>query len=136
MGYFRKIIYGNGRKKSKFKAAQESARKDVERAFGVLKQRWSILRNHARGWSSAKLRNIMYTCIILHNMILEDDGNAICGGDEIKEDLVADELQTQISDEQRPTNVQEVRCRVKHSLLNTALIEHIWSTRHPNNNVD
>ena len=38
-------------KKSKFKSVQESAGKDVERAFGVLKQRWSILRNPARGWS-------------------------------------------------------------------------------------
>ena len=67
-------------------------------------------------------------------MILEDDGNVICGGDEIEDDLVADELQTQISDEQRSTNVQEVRCRVKHNLLQTALIEHIWLNRLPNNN--
>ena len=67
-------------------------------------------------------------------MILEDDGNAICGGDEIEDDLVADELQIQISDEQRATNVQEVRCRVKHNLLKTALIEHICRNRLPNNN--
>ena len=44
-------------------------------------------------------------------MILEDDGNAVCGGDEIEDDLVANELQTQISDEQRATYVQEVRRR-------------------------
>ena len=65
----------------------------------MLKQRWSILRNPARGWSQAKLRSIMYACIILHNMIIEDEGNAICGGDDIEDDVVADELQ--ISDEQR-----------------------------------
>ena len=58
----------------------------------------------------------MYTCIILHNMILEDDGNAICGGDEIEDDLVADELQTQISDEQRATNVQ-VKCEVGLNII-------------------
>ena len=90
MGYYRKsFTCATDAKKSKFKSAQESARKDVERAFDVLKQRWSILRNPARGWSRAKLRNIMYACIILHNMILEDDENAICGGAEIKDDLVA-----------------------------------------------
>ena len=79
-------------KKSKFKSAQESAHKDVERAFGVLKQRWSILRNPARGWSRAKLRNIMYACIILYNTILEYEDNAICGDDEIEYDLVEDEI--------------------------------------------
>ena len=41
-------------------------------------------------------------------MILEDEDNAICSDDEIEDDLVADEIQTQISEEQRTTNVQEV----------------------------
>ena len=77
-------------KKRKFKSAQESARKDIERAFGVLKQRWHILHNPTCGWHLNKLRNIMYTCIILHNMILEDEDNSISVDDEIEDDLVAD----------------------------------------------
>ena len=48
-------------------------------------------------------------------MILEDENNTICGDDEIEYDLVADEIQTQISEEQRASNVQEVRSRVKHN---------------------
>ena len=68
----------------------------------------------------------MYVCIILHNTILEGENNAICGDDEIEDYLVADEIQTQISEEQRVANVQEVRSQVKHNLLKTSLIEHIW----------
>ena len=52
---------------------QESARKDVERAFGVLQKRWAIIRHPARLWEQHELANIMYACVILHNMIVEDE---------------------------------------------------------------
>ncbi|XP_076948964.1 uncharacterized protein LOC143621420 [Bidens hawaiensis] len=68
-------------KRKFYKKKHESARKDIERAFGVLKKRWSIIRNPARILHMDKLRNVMYTCIILHNMILEDSGRAICQGE-------------------------------------------------------
>ncbi|GJR43451.1 ALP1-like protein [Tanacetum coccineum] len=59
-------------KNAVFKRRQESARKDVERAFGVLQGRWRIIAQPARAWTVNKLRRIMYTCIILHNMILKN----------------------------------------------------------------
>ncbi|XP_073130843.1 uncharacterized protein [Henckelia pumila] len=59
--------------KKKFKERQESARKDIERAFGVLQACWAIVRGPARSYYRNDLRNIMYTCIILHNMIIEDE---------------------------------------------------------------
>ncbi|XP_073130805.1 uncharacterized protein [Henckelia pumila] len=62
-------------KRNKFKERQECARKDVERAFGVLQARWAIVRGPARSYYKNDLRNIMYTCIILHNMIIEDEGD-------------------------------------------------------------
>ena len=37
----------------------------------------------------------MYACIILHNMILEDQEHTICGVDQ--NDFEADEVETQIS---------------------------------------
>ena len=86
---------------------QESTRKGVERAFDVLKQRWHILHNLARIWHPTRLRKIMYACIILHNMILEDEEHTICGV--VENDLEADEVVTQISVEQRTENVREVR---------------------------
>jgi hypothetical protein len=116
-----------GDKRQKFKTAQESARKDIERAFGVLKQRWHIIHHPARAWHPKKLRNIMYTCIILHNMILEDEGNAICGGD-----YEPYEIETQISEEERAANVREVRNSEKHHALRSDLTDHIWRIRLPN----
>ncbi|GJT30788.1 RNA-directed DNA polymerase, eukaryota, reverse transcriptase zinc-binding domain protein [Tanacetum coccineum] len=52
-------------KNALFKRRQESARKDVERAFGVLQGRWRIIAQPARAWTVNKLRRIMYTCIII-----------------------------------------------------------------------
>nr|GEX39858.1 hypothetical protein [Tanacetum cinerariifolium] len=58
----------------KFKRVQESARKDIERAFGVLQGRWGIIRQPSRAYQINTLKRIMYCCIILHNMILDDEG--------------------------------------------------------------
>ena len=74
-----------------------------------------------------KLRNIMYNCIILHNMILEDEGNAICGGD-----YEPYEIETQMSEEQCTTNVRELRNLEKHHALQAYLVDHIWRIRLPN----
>ncbi|XP_031099845.1 uncharacterized protein LOC116004044 [Ipomoea triloba] len=60
-----------------FKQKQEAARKDVERAFGVLQARWAMVRGPGRFWYRENLREIMYTCIILHNMIVEDEGDNV-----------------------------------------------------------
>ncbi|GKB50639.1 ALP1-like protein [Tanacetum coccineum] len=55
-----------------FKHRQESARKDVECAFGVLQGRWRLIQQPARAYEVNTLRRIMYAGIIMHNMILED----------------------------------------------------------------
>ncbi|XP_039682912.1 uncharacterized protein [Medicago truncatula] len=56
-----------------FAKHQESCRKDIERAFGVLQARFKIIREPARLWDIADLGIIMRSCIILHNMIVEDE---------------------------------------------------------------
>ena len=60
--------------KNKFFAkAQEACRKDIERAFGVLQAHFAIVRGPARYWDLETLGEIMTACIILHNMIIEDE---------------------------------------------------------------
>ncbi|XP_062014057.1 uncharacterized protein LOC133730492 [Rosa rugosa] len=62
-----------GPKKVLFGKKQESCRKDVERAFGVLQSHWAIIKGPARFWNKCVLHDIMTTCIIMHNMIIEDE---------------------------------------------------------------
>ena len=52
---------------------QESVRKDVERAFDVLQSRWGIVRNPALSWDEMKLWEVMTVCVIMHNMIIENE---------------------------------------------------------------
>nr|GEV26621.1 reverse transcriptase domain-containing protein [Tanacetum cinerariifolium] len=64
-------------KRLQYKTMHEATRKDVERAFGVLKKKWAILASPTQTYIKAKVANIMYTCIILHNMIIKDRKKAI-----------------------------------------------------------
>jgi hypothetical protein len=56
-----------------FSMKQASMRKDVECAFGLLKKRFSILAIPDRSYSQRTLDLIMRACIILHNMIIDDE---------------------------------------------------------------
>ncbi|XP_047978830.1 uncharacterized protein LOC125220726 [Salvia hispanica] len=65
-----------GARREFFAAKQEAAWKDVERGFGVLQARWGIVKGPARSWYMHHIANVMYACIILHNMIIHDEGRA------------------------------------------------------------
>ncbi|XP_026410888.1 protein ALP1-like [Papaver somniferum] len=56
-----------------FTKMQEGARKDVERAFGVLQAKWHIVRGPVEYWDEEDLKFIMLACVILHNMIIEHE---------------------------------------------------------------
>jgi hypothetical protein len=71
--FVKTILSPQGNKRKHFVVAQESARKDVERAFGVLQAQFAIIRGHARSWKLEMLKDIMMACVILHNMIVEDE---------------------------------------------------------------
>nr|GEY21413.1 protein ALP1-like isoform X1 [Tanacetum cinerariifolium] len=55
----------------------EAARKDVKRAFGVSKRKWKVIKQLARGMTLSKIKDIMYTCVVLHYMIIKDNEHAI-----------------------------------------------------------
>jgi len=52
---------------------QESRRKDIECSFGVLQSHFAIICTPKRVWQTQTLGEIMYACIIMHNMIVEDE---------------------------------------------------------------
>jgi len=56
-----------------FAECQEAVRKDAERVFGVLQSRFAIVRGPTCNMDRAELGMIMKVCIILYNMIVEDE---------------------------------------------------------------
>jgi hypothetical protein len=62
-----------GEKKEHYSKLQAAARKDVERAFGVLQARFDIVKNPCRLWDMGTIHNIMMGCILIHNMVVEDE---------------------------------------------------------------
>ncbi|GJU23546.1 ALP1-like protein isoform X1, partial [Tanacetum coccineum] len=119
-------------KNAVFKRRQESARKDVERAFGVLQGRWRIIAQPARAWTVNKLRRIMYTCIILHNMILKNQRYAISEAGEIYICPQQNILRTWVERcAIRQRKAKELRDKQTHSRLQRSLIEHVWALHQP-----
>ncbi|CAL8167161.1 unnamed protein product [Prunus armeniaca] len=71
--FVKSIPHPRSHKQKLFDAYQEGYIKDVERCFGIIQARWAIIRGTARLFDEKVLRSIMMTCIILHNMIVEDE---------------------------------------------------------------
>ncbi|XP_051179362.1 protein ALP1-like isoform X1 [Lolium perenne] len=121
-----------------FAAFQEGARKDVERAFGVLQARWSILRGPARLYDRGDIHNIMIACIILHNMIVEDEkeeaSNVLDLNHEAGSSTAFPSVFTH-GDMPVFAEVLErdarIRDRPTHKALKNDLIEHIWKKFRP-----
>lgn len=124
-------------KRQLFAKHQESARKDVERAFGVLKKRFAIVANPARFWKRSEVGDIIKTCIILHNMIIEDERDE----NDLSNDFQYDVAQSQEREpeiingvlpnyysqrEQYFENHRRIRNRAHHHQLQADLVEDIW----------
>ncbi|GKB57869.1 ALP1-like protein [Tanacetum coccineum] len=114
-------------KRLRYKTMHEAARKDVERTFGVLKKRWAILATPARAYIKEKLANIMYTCIIIHNMIIKDRKEAISPQWYPEEEHKPDDLIR--SDEQRYRIIRYIKSSEAHQMLKADLIEHVNRNR-------
>lgn len=67
------IANPQGNKELHFHNAQAAARKDVEHAFGILQAQFAIVRGLARCWDQKTLWRIMTSCVILHDMIIENE---------------------------------------------------------------
>ncbi|XP_073061723.1 uncharacterized protein [Primulina eburnea] len=118
-----------GPKKKYFAARQESCRKDVERAFGLLQSKWAIITCPARYWSKHVLHDIMTTCIILHNMIIEDERDEQMTITYYREapipevEMVRDE---HVRFQEFLARHRQIKDKSAHYALRDALIDHLW----------
>nr|GEW50287.1 hypothetical protein [Tanacetum cinerariifolium]GEX72944.1 hypothetical protein [Tanacetum cinerariifolium] len=111
----------------KFKGVQESVRKDIERAFGVLKGCKGIARQPAHAYLVNALKRIMYCCIILNNMILDDEGFEV----DLRDLFVSPEPNIQRTWVERcdllVRKTKELRDRKMHIDLRQDLMVHLWN---------
>jgi hypothetical protein len=59
-------------KEKKYTAWQEACRKDIERAFGVLKGTWQCLGRPIYLQGLQDISEMVATCLLLHNMLVTD----------------------------------------------------------------
>jgi hypothetical protein len=115
-----------------FAQHQEGARKDVERAFGVLQGRFSILRRPARLHDRGVLHDVMLACIILHNMIVVDEREAVADILDLNEGASTSTVLPPVFSHGVPEFAEvlrrdsSIRDRSTHKALKNDLIEHIW----------
>ena len=75
--FVKTISEPHGNKQSHFATMQEAASKDVERAFDVLQARWGIQRSATMMRKSETLWQLITCCVILHNMIVDDEDDDV-----------------------------------------------------------
>ncbi|XP_056694954.1 uncharacterized protein [Spinacia oleracea] len=133
-----------------FANRQAHVRKDVERAFGVLQARFSIVRQPSLAYDEDILDDIiMKACIILHNMIVEDERDMYVRADVLRryyeEDLSS--LTATVNNGEpfefqtgQPFSINALLGRITtlcssqiHHSLKEDLIEHNWQKYGGNN---
>nr|XP_040245575.1 uncharacterized protein LOC109770668 [Aegilops tauschii subsp. strangulata] len=126
--FVKTISKPQGEKRKRFAQMQESARKDVERAFGVLQSRWGIVRNPALSCDERKLWEVMTACVIMHNMIVEDerDENIFDQGFDYQGENIEPLHQDPATFEQFVQFHREMRDWHSHLNLQNDLVEHVW----------
>ncbi|XP_022032538.1 uncharacterized protein LOC110933634 [Helianthus annuus] len=87
------------------------------------KKKWAILEHPARAFTPKRLRLYMYACILLHNMIIEDESRAICEYDENASigNIVP------VDPPQQDLNSFSLTNDFTHANLQQDLVEHIWN---------
>ena len=90
----------------------------MEQAFGVLKSQFAIICSSSCAWNMDTMKDIMLTCIILHNIIVEDERDTLNGNIDVDYDHVNNDI----------SNV-EVSCGVPPDFVTYLQTRRIMHTR-------
>ena len=123
-------------KEKLYSKLQEGKRKEVERGFGVLQARFRILALPCKLWNKDAMAVIIQACVILHNMIIEDEFEykdlnqdyLFENGDGTRfkvDNLIHDE--ECISFSKILKNRVKMKDREKHFEMKNDLIEHLYN---------
>ena len=115
-------------KKANFTMRQESARKDVDRAFGVLQQRWHILAQPIKLLFQSDMADIITVCIILHNMIVEDQRGETVHCFESAQNgpqIVRPNCRVDILSD----NMRSIKNRESYTTLRNCIMEYQWEEK-------
>ena len=99
----------------------------MERAFGVLQTCFANVRGPARLWDEETLSDIMTACIIMHNMIVEDEGTVDpdeCfqnGGNNVEPSH-----DHTVDFDEFIVKHKEIRNQETHHQIRQDLVEHLW----------
>ncbi|KAE9070794.1 hypothetical protein PF002_g15736 [Phytophthora fragariae] len=107
---------------------QEAARKDVERCFGVLQARFALLAQPARFWEQGTLEDVWYACVVMHNMIVEDEeGDTEAHADNYLETFEAPSIANAgVTFDTLLMQLADVHDVVAQTALQADLVEHLW----------
>ncbi|XP_038722076.1 uncharacterized protein LOC120014230 [Tripterygium wilfordii] len=125
-------------KAKNYARAQESARKDVEHVLGVLQSCFHIIQQPCKYFKLATMKNIMRACVILHNMIVEDE-RYLYKSLEKSNYYLFEEVSAPIVDygynhfdyNQFIAGREKLKDKIMHRHLQEYLIKHLWE-RHGN----
>ncbi|XP_009150828.2 putative nuclease HARBI1 [Brassica rapa] len=131
--FIQSITSPQGPKAELFAKKQEATRKDVERAFGVLQSRFAIVKNPALSLDKQKIGKIMRACIILYNMIVENERDGYIRYDDYEFEEEDGPRSSRVGNNM-PTNIHniigirnDVHDTQAHHRLKYDLIENIWN---------
>jgi hypothetical protein len=121
-----------GNRKVHFTRTQEAVRKDVERAFGVLQSRFAMVWGPAKRWRKEDLWYIMQACVLLHNMIIEDERDEeddFIYHQEGMRELTPEDYQNRdpLVLEEFLRLHKEIEDSSSHEQLCNDLVEHLWA---------
>jgi hypothetical protein len=110
-----------------FTKAQEGKRKEIERAFGILKARFQILAKPALQWYPGDLTTIIKTCIILHNMLVEYQSSPKELPPLPSSIVLIQPCSEPFCPRDRHMRMIEMQSSAIHNRLTSDLIAHLWS---------
>jgi hypothetical protein len=122
------ILDASTEKKYHFAKCHEACRKDVDWEFGMLQQRFAIVRYPALTCSESQMWECMSCCVIMHNMIIESECDEPVVDDEPFDHESPLAQLNQVSAEFAVFLAmhQEICNKDKHNRLQEDLVEHLY----------